>query len=403
MPITCNDLLKLNSFRNIKLLAGEAGLYRTVMWPYTVTTSSVSQWLHGGELLFTTGIGLDADPNHLKRFLEECIQKNTAGLVVIVGNQHIPSIPENLIEYANENDFPLFSMPWKLRLIDVTREVISAITASDDYHKKLSMFTEMLIFSKNTDEISLRETAVLYGLKIRNLNFLCTISVREHSAPNSDTRIFSILKDIFKTMETLCQNQYSLAPMYYSNEIICFCSAENEKEHDEILQLISAMFQLFLTKYSSEHLTLSFSSCYSSLTDMYKCWKEVNFVNDYITCFSPPQNTAYFDKLGVYKFLYHYPTSEERKRFYIPYIGKILEYDAKNSTELLLTLKYFIKNNGNLIKTADELFIHRNTLIYRISVIKKILNNSLEEIDTRLVLYISIIFYEFDNHVLFLK
>lgn len=397
MSITCHDLLKLNSFRHIKLVAGEAGLYRTVTWPYTGTTSSVSQWLHGGELLFITGAGLDVSDEGLELLLEECLDKHLAGLVIITGDKYIRSIPNSLIEYAENNAFPLFSMPWKLRLIDVTREIISAITVSDDYNKKLSSFTEMLIFSKESDESSLRDLANLYGIPIRKLNFIFSISIQKHPEESKNYSIVPALKDIFKTIDTLYQKQYSIFPMYYANEVLCFCCVNSIKERDEIFQLISTTFQLLASRYYEEQLSLAFGSCYSNLKDMPKSWKEVIFINQYINCFSPPDNIASFDNIGIYKLLYKYPTHEDRQRFYLPCLTPIIEHDRNNASDLLVTLKHFIENNGSLIKTADALFIHRNTLVYRINTIKKILNNNLDDIDTRISLYISIIFYEFDT------
>lgn len=77
MSVTCQDLLPLKYFERIKLVAGQNGLDRTVTWPYVGQTSSVSQWVHGGELLFITGIAHSADK--LKDLILECIQKNWPG------------------------------------------------------------------------------------------------------------------------------------------------------------------------------------------------------------------------------------------------------------------------------------------------------------------------------------
>ena len=90
MSVTCQDLLTLKYFERIKLVAGPNGLDRTVTWPYVGQTSTVSQWVHGGELLFITGIVHSADK--LKDLILECIQKKLAGLVILVGNEYINSI-----------------------------------------------------------------------------------------------------------------------------------------------------------------------------------------------------------------------------------------------------------------------------------------------------------------------
>lgn len=74
MSVICRDLLPLKYFERIKLVAGQNGLDRTVTWPYVGQTSTVSQWVHGGELLFITGIAHSADK--LADLILECIQKN---------------------------------------------------------------------------------------------------------------------------------------------------------------------------------------------------------------------------------------------------------------------------------------------------------------------------------------
>ena len=138
MSVTCQDLLTLKYFERIKLVAGPNGLDRTVTWPYVGQTSTVSQWVHGGELLFITGIVHSADK--LKDLILECIQKKLAGLVILVGNEYINSIPEELLAQADAADFPLFEMPWDVKLIDVTREITDLIMRDKFEIKKSKNF-----------------------------------------------------------------------------------------------------------------------------------------------------------------------------------------------------------------------------------------------------------------------
>ena len=184
---------------------------------------------------------------------------------------------------------------------------------------------------------------------------------------------------------------------YYANQILCFCSVKDYSEKDEVFQVVTSTFQLICTRYKDEHLSLAISSCYPELTSIRKCWKEILFLNQYLEFFSPQKRIVTFDELGMYRLLFQYSSSEDRKRFYMPYLHILLEHDENNSSEFIGTLKKFIENNGNLLKTSEALFIHRNTLIYRINSIKKLLNSSLEDIDTRITLYLSILFYEYDQ------
>lgn len=57
----------------------------------------------------------------------------------------------------------------------------------------------------------------------------------------------------------------------------------------------------------------------------------------------------------------------------------LAEQDKINGTEYFKTLKIFLFNFKDHLKTANDLFIHRNTLLYRLNKIEKILNFSFED------------------------
>ena len=120
MPTTCVDLMPLKCFQQIRLVAGRKGLYRKLSWPYVCFTPTISQWLHGGELIFVVDSGMQADEQGICRFLGECIEHNMAGMVILVGGDSGLSVSAELKALADEKNFPLFEMPWSLKMIDVT-------------------------------------------------------------------------------------------------------------------------------------------------------------------------------------------------------------------------------------------------------------------------------------------
>lgn len=57
MNMKCRDLSTLRSFKKIRLIAGSGGLDHIITWVYINQDSSISDWIHGGELVFITGNG----------------------------------------------------------------------------------------------------------------------------------------------------------------------------------------------------------------------------------------------------------------------------------------------------------------------------------------------------------
>ncbi len=97
-----------------------------------------------------------------------------------------------------------------------------------------------------------------------------------------------------------------------------------------------------------------------------------------------------FDQLRVYRLLFPLAGTGELRSFYEETLGRLVEYDAKHSGELVKTLVVFFANDGNLQRAADALFLHRNTLAYRLERIEDISGLSLHDPEDRLCLQLAL-------------
>lgn len=96
-----------------------------------------------------------------------------------------------------------------------------------------------------------------------------------------------------------------------------------------------------------------------------------------------------FNELGIYYPIFSLKLNEV-KSYCLNVIGKIIEHDQKADGELLLTLRKLFDTNFNTKLTAETLFIHVNTLYYRINKIEQILDADLSKMETRVELFTAI-------------
>lgn len=94
--------------------------------------------------------------------------------------------------------------------------------------------------------------------------------------------------------------------------------------------------------------------------------------------------------LGVYQLILSLSDREKLISFCERTLGKLSEYDHKNSADLLKTLEAFFTCHGNLSQTAETLIVHRNTLLYRMSRINEIAEIDLDRPETRLALHLAL-------------
>jgi purine catabolism regulator len=96
----------------------------------------------------------------------------------------------------------------------------------------------------------------------------------------------------------------------------------------------------------------------------------------------------YFPDLSVYRLLLQLEYHPELQTFKQEILGSLLTHDS--SAEFLRTLEAYFDNNGNLSQAADALFIHRNTLIYRMERIAEISGLNLDHTESRLAVQLAL-------------
>lgn len=99
---------------------------------------------------------------------------------------------------------------------------------------------------------------------------------------------------------------------------------------------------------------------------------------------------SFFKDLGSYRFLYELKGSEAVQSFQNDILNKIKLYDAQNGTALYDTLACYLKNDRNFRLTAEKMFIHRNSVIYRIKKIEEITGLSLSNPEDCFNLHLSL-------------
>jgi DNA-binding PucR family transcriptional regulator len=78
--------------------------------------------------------------------------------------------------------------------------------------------------------------------------------------------------------------------------------------------------------------------------------------------------------IGSYKFLLPLKDQPELLEFHDEIILPILEYDEKYKQNLMKTAVCFVDNDGDFSKTAEKMYLHENSVRYRLNKIMEILN-----------------------------
>ena len=112
---------------------------------------------------------------------------------------------------------------------------------------------------------------------------------------------------------------------------------------------------------------------------------------------------SFYDDLGLYTILNNTSDQLGAKVYVKKYLFPLLEYSSKGNVDLFTTLQIYLNNNGKYRETAENLYIHRSTLEYRIERISDLLKIDINDAETRFELmmaYKLYILYDFNRELL---
>src|SRR5699024_2199799 len=102
------------------------------------------------------------------------------------------------------------------------------------------------------------------------------------------------------------------------------------------------------------------------------------------------QTVIHFQELGIYRHMQSMYQKNMDDSYYNDAFLRIMQADQANNSEHLISLWYFLVNDCKINKTAEALFIHPNTLSYRMKQIENILRIHLDHTEQKMELYIQL-------------
>ncbi|HXA28090.1 MAG TPA: helix-turn-helix domain-containing protein [Candidatus Angelobacter sp.] len=102
-----------------------------------------------------------------------------------------------------------------------------------------------------------------------------------------------------------------------------------------------------------------------------------------------PHGITRFDDLGVYRILARGESRDDIEQFVAEWLGKLIDYDAAHTTDMVPTLAEYCESAGNYDRTAHTLGIHRSTLRYRLHRIRELSGRDLNDVDARFNLHVA--------------
>lgn len=363
----------------LKLLAGETGMSKPVSWVYYTESADTIKYIRGGELAITLGLNYernkdDSETNSethlhefLQQFIDNFIKHDAAGLIINTG-KYIKEIPQSIIDYCEEKKFPLFSMPWEIHTIDLMQDVGNMISNEKQNENTMEKYFYNAIFEK--DKFSPKQVEDTFFSDAKN--FSVALMELNTELFNNDTRTMNrYVQYKFNTLLNLPKNTF--ISFIHRKKVFYIIKNENKNFANNILKIARA------DRYFKNSL-ISISDYGNTVEDLSELYNHANIA---LKINSSLEKINHYDNLGIYKILVAVKDKKILEDFYDKILGKLSQLENEKRNDYLKTLSLYLKTGGNILQVAEMNNAHRNTILYRINRLEKILEKNFSDGDVR--------------------
>lgn len=253
------------------------------------------------------------------------------------------------------------------------------ISWNDLTYRSKDDFIRTILCKKYINRVKLKHGAAYYNISYNLPRIIWVLEM------NSEEELKDVLDHIYEYINKndIYDSRYIL---FENNKLICINRVKGQVYEEKWYE---SLRKEVLLKNPHCKVKIGISKIAESLDQLSVAYDEANFSLE-VGELVEEGNIHFFNNLMVYYVLYEMCRSPVLIRLYESTVKKLREHDLKNSSELVKTLSSYIENNYNVYKTAEDLYIHRNTLYKRLRKIDSILDLNMKESEKRLVLSLSL-------------
>ena len=160
-----------------------------------------------------------------------------------------------------------------------------------------------------------------------------------------------------------------------------------EKETMDEIEKIAKMISDTLSTELNIKVYISIGTVVSDLKDVSRSYKEAKMALEVGKIFESEKYIVNYEKLGIGRLIYQLPLS--LCKMFIKEVLHGLTMDDFDE-ETLATVNKFFENNLNVSETSRQLYIHRNTLVYRLDKLQKMTGLDLRNFDDAIIFKITL-------------
>jgi len=192
--------------------------------------------------------------------------------------------------------------------------------------------------------------------------------------------------------DDMTRRQISGAAGQYVDVIVVLYPLENPAQMPRVRSTIEELREQLAMRTPSGLVASGISRPARGLSALREAYREAKDAVSIAHELGDAEKTTFYGDLKLYQLLLALKERnlDHMRSFYQETLGPLVDHDNRKQSDLVRTLTGFFEANGNLAKAAQDLDVHRNTLVYRLERISELTDLDLNDADNRLILHLSL-------------
>lgn len=355
----------------LNIVAGKAGMDTVVSWVHMLEDETIVSRFHGEELAITTGMKAD-QPDWLLKVVREMSQEDCAGIIINTG-MYMERIPEEVIEWCNEHNFPILEMPWEISITELIQDYCMRIIDQKQFEKKISNAFREVIQGRFKEADVRQVLGERYDIE-GTFQAFCIYVKKTMEDELSYNQAVIKLENLFGLWKGNDKINASYGLIRMEDFLVLILNNRKEKYYTELPELI---LQSFATFSREKRFYLGIGPRVIHLENLPTSYKRARTAMK--MSLGTGREMVDFEEMGFFKLLFSIDDTDILVSYANEILGPLEEYDISHGSTYVDTLRSYIRNDRSLIRVAEDTFTHRNTVNYRIQNIKRILKCELKD------------------------
>lgn len=365
MGFTIQDMMIASEERyRMKYLAGKDGWSNSISWVHLVEDTTIIRHFWGKELAVTTGLGFPTQ-EAIMELVSHLVQRHAAGLIVNTGN-YIEKLPDSLLAYCEENHLPLLTVPWEIHLSDMMKD-----------------FSIRIFVQESTDEEVVN--ALIAAVEQPDNQDAYRKKLLPHFDVDGTFQVMLIASEGLDSMDTVDRRRLSYRLQMYLEQIThngsffyynsFFVLVVNAIRQELLIELGEGMLNRAHKRMPDRPFYVGIGSLVTDIENLAVSYRRAEAAAR--MAMRTKTTLLQFDGMGMYRLLYSCTDTGLLAQIQRDTLSVLEEHDRRHNSNYVETLQSYLEFDGSIQAMAQSMFTHRNTIIYRMNNIKKLLGTEL--------------------------